>query len=393
MGEADWREHFGAAWELLAQARAAHDPAGILNPGPGIFGKPRSQRRAPVQATLGDLVRLRLGALGRALDLDEEATALTELFGSLQQPWAQRPAGGAPTWPSDITDDGTPFELSVAFAPRRPELRLLLEPQQLPATPQSSFQAGLEVNERLARTYAADLTRFDLIAPLFAPEADRHARFSLWHAIVMTGCQPLVKVYLNPEVHGRSRAIHLVHDALQRLGLANAWNCLATLLTGPTRVPYLSLDLAPGKDARVKVYLAHPGRPAATIDAMASAARNHRRGDFVRWVQAMGVRDDRPAERPTLTCFSFTDSRAEPEVTLHLPVRCHAANDAAALAVGQLLAPDCARTLEAAVRAVAARPLEARTGLITYYSLRRSGESVRLTAYLAPEAYAVRQDT
>lgn len=34
----DWREHFGSAWPLLASAKAAHDPAGVLGAGVNVFG-------------------------------------------------------------------------------------------------------------------------------------------------------------------------------------------------------------------------------------------------------------------------------------------------------------------------------------------------------------------
>ncbi|TCK34579.1 FAD/FMN-containing dehydrogenase [Paraburkholderia sp. BL8N3] len=34
----DWQRHFGAAYEPLARAKSRYDPAGILTPGPGIFG-------------------------------------------------------------------------------------------------------------------------------------------------------------------------------------------------------------------------------------------------------------------------------------------------------------------------------------------------------------------
>ncbi|HYO74676.1 MAG TPA: tryptophan dimethylallyltransferase family protein, partial [Archangium sp.] len=37
------------------------------------------------------------------------------------------PAGNAPRWPSDITDDGTPFEFSLAIDGEEPELRFLIE--------------------------------------------------------------------------------------------------------------------------------------------------------------------------------------------------------------------------------------------------------------------------
>jgi FAD/FMN-containing dehydrogenase len=36
---ADWRQHYGQEWRFLAAARRRYDPAGILTPGQGIFGR------------------------------------------------------------------------------------------------------------------------------------------------------------------------------------------------------------------------------------------------------------------------------------------------------------------------------------------------------------------
>jgi FAD/FMN-containing dehydrogenase len=35
---ADWAEHYGPSWQFLRSSKRRYDPAGILGPGPGIFG-------------------------------------------------------------------------------------------------------------------------------------------------------------------------------------------------------------------------------------------------------------------------------------------------------------------------------------------------------------------
>lgn len=36
--QADWEEHFGSYLRVFRLLKRIHDPAGILTPGPGIFG-------------------------------------------------------------------------------------------------------------------------------------------------------------------------------------------------------------------------------------------------------------------------------------------------------------------------------------------------------------------
>ncbi|MHA6625490.1 FAD-binding protein [Pseudonocardia sichuanensis] len=40
-GPADWRAHYGERWEHLAALKRRYDPAGVLTPGPGVFGPRR----------------------------------------------------------------------------------------------------------------------------------------------------------------------------------------------------------------------------------------------------------------------------------------------------------------------------------------------------------------
>src|SRR4051812_47709679 len=87
--------------------------------------------------------------LGRALDA----------FDLIAGPWGSWRAEHEPHWQSDVTDDGSPFEISVAFSGKTPELRLLAECQERPLTSESAWNAGLALNARLAHEFGADLSR------------------------------------------------------------------------------------------------------------------------------------------------------------------------------------------------------------------------------------------
>ncbi len=75
---------------------------------------------------------------------------------------------------------------------------------------------------------------------------------------------------------------------------------------------------------------------------------------------------------------------------MHVPIRCHVKHDAEALArVSHFLTKSDAEHLSRALLAVSERPLNVGRGLLTYASLRREAGVVRVTVYLAAEAYAI----
>ena len=41
MSVADWRTHFGAAFDVLAVAKREHDPGHVLTPGYEVFSDPK----------------------------------------------------------------------------------------------------------------------------------------------------------------------------------------------------------------------------------------------------------------------------------------------------------------------------------------------------------------
>ncbi|MEQ1564662.1 MAG: hypothetical protein ABMA64_03405 [Myxococcota bacterium] len=282
-------------------------------------------------------------------------------------------------WPSDLTDDGSPFELSVSYGGRRPELRVLAEVQGERPGAEASWGAGVAASRGWAAA-GHPIDRLLAIEDLFVPPPG--ARFGWWHALVMpAGGAPLVKVYLNPQVGGDGRA--RVQEVMARLGLAGSARYL------PAAEPvYLSLDLDPGPHARLKVYVPVPDATPDRVEAVAERALDHELGSAASLCRRAGGPGPY-AGRPVLVCLSFVSAAAAPvHATVHFPIRAHVAHDGEALErIEAVLAePDRARH-RAVVAAVAGRPLRAGVGLQTYVSQRAWRGGRRVTVYLAPELY------
>jgi DMATS type aromatic prenyltransferase len=337
-------------------------------------------------------------AFDRLVHALELGAAPVALFRALVAPLGQRPLRVAPAWPSDISDDQTPYEFSVALGNDGPEVRALFE-----AAPSgdgydlaSRVGAAQAVNAQLAERFPLDRSRLDAIADLFLPAAPQGS-FALWHALSFRARQPVpeVRVYLNPRAQGRWRAPALVEEALGRLGLGRAFHALLThaLRRGPALddLRYLSLDLTPSADARVKVYVFHEQAHPQLLEEASRPARNYvpdEVADFCRALAGPGPYGG----RAVATCWAFTSADPERPVTstVHVPVRAYAGDDQ--VAYDRLLAYAERRglpltVLRRAVNAVAQRPLAAGSGLLTYASLRSVGGRPRLTVYLATEAY------
>lgn len=354
-----------------------------------------ARARIPWQS-LGSFGSDRLDALCHAVGFGTRDTrTVRRTFELMCSPWGEQPLGRAPEWRSDITDDHTPFELSLAMEGGQPEVRFLLEAQGQPTTLRSSWEAGLALNERLHRELGVSLERFEEVKELFAPR-DARARFGLWHAVcVAPGGAPALKVYLNPFARGPEGAEELVRESLERLGCAGAWRFLSTVAMrrGHRDVPvYFSLDLSAHRAARIKVYLAHREATAEDIEYVMSLAREYVPGESRDFCQ--GLQEDTGpfrGSRPTLTCLSFTsdDASRPSSVTLHFPIRCYAMSDADALRrIRPLLDVETRALLERAVGALARRPLKDGVGLIQWVSMRRQGGGRRATFYLSTEAYS-----
>lgn len=348
--------------------------------------------RTPLQSSFRETAGAQLAALCDALRFappgQHAARGALDVF---LDGWGDEPVGPAPRWRSDITDDHSPYEFSLAFTGGGVELRFLVEAQPTHADPTTLWQAAGALSHRLERERGADLDGLRSIEDLFAP-AGPAARFAAWHAVNLTGGgRADFKVYLNPQVHGPSEADAVVDAALRRLGRPELTAASLRLRGERDELRYFSLDLDGAATARLKIYVAHHDATAAELERAMSLSPGHVRGDATHLCRAITGRDGPLDRRPALTCYSFVGPGATPAAcTLHFPVRSYAADDREARdRILELLGGEDRRSYAGALAALAARRLEDGVGLQTYLSIRREGKRPRVTIYLSPELYAV----
>lgn len=332
----------------------------------------------------------RLEALCAAVGVSaDEQRGARAVFQIASESWGQTPLGEAPAWENDLTDDGTPFEFSLGFESEKPELRLLFESQldRGPLSQHTSWQAGRALLAGLQARHACDCTQLDQILPLFEPSPDYVPRFSLWHAVVLgeRGAS-LYKAYVNPEIVGVTHSRGLVERALDRIGMAEAWSFVEQRLADDTRLPYLSLDLKSQQTGRIKLYAT--AADAGAVERLVAGTAGMQAGEATRWLKLLTQSEGPYTGRPILTCFGFRRGVSSPEATVHVPIRNYASNDQEALerTLG-LLTSTHGKQLEAALKALAKTPLRRSRGVLSYVSLRRGQNRVRVTTYLAPGAY------
>jgi hypothetical protein len=108
---------------------------------------------SPQPGTYHEHGAARLAALCRGCGLEDAQGEVLELFTLMIAPWGGRPIGpGAGPWGvSDVADDHTPYEFSVAYGAKSPELRILVEAQADEQTPSpaANWRAGLALSRRL----------------------------------------------------------------------------------------------------------------------------------------------------------------------------------------------------------------------------------------------------
>ena len=343
--------------------------------------------------SIGGLARAKANALARELGVPQLTPALLRFLRNVGEDWFEREADW-PLFDTDITDDGSPFELSLALEGAQVELRVLAEAQQAPYDLDSNWRAGLRVTQLLAREHALDLSRFQRIVELFRPSPAAPARFAIWHAAAFSeGNAPLHKIYVSPSARGAGTEEATVEEALTRLGMRESWSFLSRKLARASgaRLTFFSLDLHAGADARVKVYVAYPDATAESMDAELVGTSNFRAGEAASFIRQVTGRAAQFSARPLLACYAFCADQPAPVATLHVPVRCYLPDDARVLEACTGFLGGHADTLGRALRAMAGGPLHGRRGMLTYASLRYRAHTSRLTLYLSPQLYT--QDT
>jgi DMATS type aromatic prenyltransferase len=340
----------------------------------------------------------KLAALCNAVGMNNQTEQIIEVFRALTSSWGNKAVRDTSIWQSDVSDDGAPFEFSIALDPNQVELRVLVEAQGNDPNLQSNWQAGLDLNQYLAKNFNVSLDRFEQIEDLFIP-IDPAAKFSMWHAVCFyPDKEPSFKLYLNPQAQATSRAAAIIEESLVRLGFTHAWPTLAETAAqrGPDKdeFVYFSLDLAADTQARVKVYLRHHDATPTELESALSAARNYVPGDAIEFCQAMAPAQTSFSQKPAITCFSLIegDNSTPSNGTLYLPISNYVTDDRVVcdrldLYFIQHSLP--VSRYQSAIQALAARPLEAGVGMHSYTSLRRDRQQRRVTLYLNPEVNRV----
>ena len=335
-----------------------------------------------------------LSRLCRVTGADPQMSA--RLVADLLGPAGPRPLAAGPAWPSDVADDHTPVEFSVAFHPRtRPTLRILAEAAVADLTSPADLSSALAFLHRQAGRHPLTTARLDRVLDLFTTD-EPQGRFGMWHSLILRRT-PEFKVYLNPEIRGVGESGALVTEALGRLGVAEAYRAVRERALRPgelgaaDRLTFFALDLHDA-DARIKLYVsqhdagpADLARAAAIVDGVDTDAVT----DFCRLAAGPGPYTG----RPMISSYTFAPGADRPVgYSLYVPIRGYVADDRDARdRIRTLLDrhgfdPDA---LDPTIAAVTARPLEDGVGLLAHVSLRLGPPRPGVTVYLSSEAYHV----
>jgi hypothetical protein len=313
---------------------------------------------------------------------------VSDLLGSA----GSRPLSEPPLWPSDVADDHTPVELSVAFNTEEPPtLRILGEALGDSPDAAANLAAAERFIDEQAGRFRLRTDRFDRVRDLFAAD-DPYGGFVVWNSIVFRHARdPEFKVYFNPESQGISRSPVLVGRALRRLGLSRSYRTLLAHGVRPgqlgraDRLSFFALDLHDAPHARVKLYLSHHQAQISDIARAASVVDGVDTGELAWFCQTAGGGDTFTG-RPLIGSYTFLSHADRPVgYSLYVPIRSYVGDDAEArdrvVEVLERYGFDVGQ-LDRAIAAVTGRSLDSGVGLL---GPPRPG----VTVYLSSEAYRV----
>lgn len=322
----------------------------------------------------------------------------TGLLRQLLGPAAGEPADAPPPWASDVADDHTPVEFSLAFGRGSPPvLRILAEAYGTPPGRAANHAAGFAFVRRQAQWYDLPLHRFDKVADLFegcVPDPP----FGLWHSLVFRGPRtPEFKVYFNPELAGVDRSAELTAEAMGRLGLTGAYRAALDAAVRPgelarrDRLSFFALDLHELPYTRVKVYVSHHDATVDDVVRAATAVPDLDPAEIEGFCGLAGGGTATFADRPLISSYTFAEGYDRPVgYSVYVPLRSYVRDDEEARErVARILHRhgfDPAE-LDKAVAAVARRPLGAGPGLLAHVSLRAGAPRPGITVYLSAEAH------
>jgi DMATS type aromatic prenyltransferase len=324
-----------------------------------------------------------------------EVSTMREIFTTLLGSSASRPLASPPAYTSDVVDDHTPYELSVALGVS-PELRMLVEPVDRDLSLRGRWRTARTAGEWLRDRHGIEMSRLDEVADLFEPRTE-YGLLALWYAIVFRpGQAPDAKAYVDLRARGTYNTARVLEEALARLGLSGAYASIRTEAGARgilDELVYFSLDLNAREEARVKVYLRHHDASAADAERVLGSIGGLQPGDVREFCRTILGHEGPYRARPLVSCWSFSSEGAKPTgATLYAPVAYYVRDDQeASQRIGTWLEPQphASAAYASYLAGYARRNLAAGSGMHSYVSFKRDRGTPKTTVYLAPEAYKV----
>jgi Tryptophan dimethylallyltransferase len=250
------------------------------------------------------------------------ARRVRDLLGS----WAERPIGERSPYPSFVSADGFPAEMSINWKGDRPQVRILFESLGPEMTTLSCQQEGAELTRRLAKEPGVNLDHYYKIEDLFLPDSPLPGVGLIWHSLAWTpGQDPLYKVYFSARARGAENSYGLVEEAMGRLGHGTAWDFVRSRF-GPDsddrhELEFFALDLVDSEKARVKVYYRNHAVTVSELNDIAGVAGSHCPESALRAFGSM--LGTATVHNEPLTCLAFnrnfTDTAAEASTYIRIP--------------------------------------------------------------------------
>ncbi|GAB7038289.1 MULTISPECIES: tryptophan dimethylallyltransferase family protein [Catenuloplanes] len=238
-----------------------------------LFSAPPDTTHADLLASLWDRVCTAAWAGGEREDVRAH-------LADMLYPWAHRPIETVPRYPSFVSGDGFPAELSVSWRKGVTEVRVLFEPVGTDPAARAVQDAGRAMVHALAGRDGVSTDGYRAVEDLFTSDDPPAYRSGVWLSLACGPDQPPhYKVYLNPYVNGTGHEWTTVTRAMERLDLTTAWAPVAAardaLATAGIALDYVALDLAAGAHARAKIYFRHRGAGLAGIHLLGAFARSY----------------------------------------------------------------------------------------------------------------------
>ena len=309
---------------------------------------------------------------------------------TLLSPWGARPVGTRCEYPSKVSRDGFPAELSVNWSRAGVEVRLLFEALGDRPGAAANQDAGTALLYRLEADRGAHLGWFHKISDLYLggdPDTAAGQR-CMWHSVAYPESGlGTCKVYLDAGARGGPED-ELMTETASRLGFSSAWRSLTGVrdtITPRPEIAYLALDLVDDPAARVKVYFRHRHTTLRQLDRLAAAATTHR-GDLARGAYAYLMPQDAVVDNEPLTCIAFLPDRDRPEqATTYLRSPGSFPDEHAASSAVAALMRHCGLDPSGylhMITALAPGRLDELTGLQELVSCRVKGAAADITVYL-----------